>query len=204
MTLAALRKCTPETIALLRKRYLAYHETVRGEPLAGCVLLDKNPNHTSLIIGLYRLFPESRFVFALRDPRDVVVSSYMRNFALTEFSAGYLTWGSTCALYAHEMNVWLRIRDLLADRWTEVKYEQTVANLEQTARKVLGFLDLPWDARVLDYRDVSKQKTVRSPTHTEVRQPVYGTSVGRWQHYEQWLGPYMARLEPYIKLFGYD
>ncbi len=128
----------------------------------------------------------------------------MRYFSLSEFSASYLTWGSTCALYAHEMNVWMRMRSLLPKNWIEIKYEDTVADIEQTARDVISFLGLSWDDRVMKYREHSSRKLVNSPTHAEVRKPVYQSSVGRWKNYEPQLGPYLSRLEHYVKAFGYD
>jgi hypothetical protein len=203
LTLDALNRTPTERLALQRRRYLDYMEAALGEPLAGRVHLDKNPNHTSLIAGLYRLFPESKFLVALRDPRDVVVSAYLRNFNLTEFSACFLTWGGTCLMYAFEMGVWLRMRDMMEGNWLEVKYEDTVADLPAQARRALAFLGLQWDGSVLNYRETGKGKVVNSPTHEAVREPVYSHAVGRWRHYERHLAPYLDRLEPFVKALGY-
>lgn len=193
-----------DALAALRERYLARHEAILGEPLAGRVLLDKNPNHTSLAAALFRLFPESRVLFALRDPRDVVVSCYMRLFTLSEFSACFLTWGSTCYLYGFEMTVWLKFRELITGHFVEIKYEDTVRDLEGQARKSLDALNLPWDAAVMSYRESGRHKVVNSPSHAEVRRPVYGNAVGRWRNYEKYLGPYLDRLAPFLRAFGYD
>ncbi len=188
-----------------RTRYLDYMEAALGEPLAGRVHLDKNPNHVSVIAGLVRLFPESRFVVALRDPRDVVVSCYMRSFRLTEFSAAMLTWRSTCEMYAHEMLAWLRYREALPEgSWVQVRYEDTVADVEREARRALDCLGLPWDDSVHAYRERTLGKVVNSPTAGEVRKPVYTSSIARWKHYTEHLEPHMALLEPFIREFGYD
>lgn len=203
LSLEAIQNCSLEQLNVLRLRYVQWHESIAGSELAGKVHLDKNPNHTSLLVGLYRLFPESKIVFALRDPRDVIVSTYLRFFSLSEFSASYLTWETTCALYAHEMNVWLKIRSLLPENWIEVKYEDTVFDLETTARKVTAHLGVDWDPQVLNYR-ADSGKFVYSPTHAEVRKPVYRSSVGRWRNYRQFLEPYLDRLEPFVNAFGYS
>lgn len=202
LSLDALQHCSVDRLNMLRQRYVRAHESIAGTSLQDAVHLDKNPNHTSLLLGLYRLFPEAKFVFALRDPRDVIVSTYMRFFALSEFSASYLTWESTCAIYAHEMNVWLRMRSLLPNDWIEVKYEDTVADLKATACKVTELLGVDWDEGMLNYRD-DQRKFVHSPTHAEVRKPVYGSSVGRWKNYESYLAPQLDRLTPFLKAFGY-
>ncbi len=193
-----------ERLIQQRKCYLDAIEAIQGEPLAGRVHLDKNPNHTSLIAGLYRLFPESRFIVALRDPRDVLVSNYLRHFPLTEFGAGLLTPGSVCAMYASDMNIWLRVREWLEGQWLEVKYEDTVADLSRQAQRAGAFLGLPWDPQALNYRQDMPHKLVNSPSHDAVREPIYKRAVARWKHYERPLGAYFERLTPYLRAFGYD
>jgi len=204
LTLDALRAIPRERLVAQRGRYLDSMEAALGEPLAGRVHLDKNPNHTSLIVGLYRLFPESRFVVSLRDPRDVVVSAYLRTFNLTEFSACFLTWGGSCMIYGFEIGVWLRLRELMEGNWLEVRYEDTVKDLPGEARRALEFLGLPWDEAVTRYRERGKGKVVNSPTHEAVREPVYTRAVGRWRHYEKYIGPYLERLQPFVKALGYE
>jgi hypothetical protein len=153
--------------------------------------------------GLYRLFPESRFVFALRDPRDVVVSAYLRYFPLNEFSAGFLTWGSTCLLYAHEMSVWLRMRRMMKDNWIEVRYEDSVEDIEQQATRVFKFLGLHSETAVTKYRDKMTDKVINSPSHAEARQSIYRHAIGRWKNYQKHLEPYLGRLEPFVDALGY-
>ena len=87
LSIDTLDRCSVAQINELRRRYIRWHEAIADQNLDDAVLVDKNPNHTSLLIGLLRLFPESKILFALRDPRDVVVSTYMRFFSLSEFSA---------------------------------------------------------------------------------------------------------------------
>lgn len=205
MSLQQMCRCSASKLELLRGKYVQFHQAIAGlaPPRRDeYVLLDKNPNHTSHLAGLFRLLPESRFLLALRDPRDVIVSTYMRFFSLSEFSASYITWESTCAMYAHEMRIWLKMRELLAGSWIEIKYEDTVANLADTTRQVLTFLDLDWHDDIL--RDRDDQKFVHSPTHAEVRKPVYQSSIGRWKNYEPYLRPCLAELEPFIRAFGYE
>ncbi len=205
LTVETLNAIPRDTIARERTRYIDYMEAALGEPLSGRVHLDKNPNHTSLLPGLLRLFGESRFIVAQRDPRDVIVSCVLRMFRLTETSAMLLSWETACEMYRFEMETWLRYRDLLdADTWVEVRYEDVVADFEQQARRSLEAVGLSWDERIRDYRTQIIDKHVNSPTHSEVRRPIHTDSIGRWRHYRQHLEPHMHRLEPMIKAFGYD
>lgn len=204
LTATSLQTISRDRLLSQRRRYLDQMEAVLGEPLAGRVHLDKNPNYTSLLAGLIRLFPESRFLFALRDPRDVVISNYLRLYRLTEFSSCFLTWENTCLIYEFDMRIWLKMREIMDGNWLEVRYEDTIEDLERQARRALEFLGLPWDPVVLQYRDQSKHKVVNSPTHEAVRQPIYGHAVGRWRSYEKYLAPILSRLQPFVSTFGYE
>lgn len=205
LTLETLDRIPPKVLDLERERYVDFMEQTLGEPLGDRIHIDKNPNHTSLLPGLLRLFPESKFVVALRDPRDVVTSCVLRTFRLTEFSSMLTSWSTACELYAVEMGAWLRYRTALdADQWVEVRYEDTVADVESVSRRALEVLGVPWDDAVLGYRERTRHKLVNSPTQTEVRQPIYTSAIGRWRHYWKHLEPHMHVLQPFIDAFGYE
>ena len=68
-----------------------------------------------------------------------------------------------------------------------MRYEDMVADLAPVARRVLDFLGVPWDERVLRYYET--KRTVQTSSLWQVRQPIYDSSVGRWQHYARHLAP---------------
>ena len=199
-----LNSLSVERLSRQRDRYLRCHRAIHGQAWDGRIHLDKNPNHMSLVAGLFRLFPESRFIVALRDPRDVVVSAYLRYLPLSEFSAAFLSWENTCAMYVHEMKIWLRMRQLLPDHWLEVAYEDVVKDFEPQVRSVVRFLDLDWDTSVANYRQRTSQRLINSPSHAEARLPIYAHAAGRWRNYEKYLQPLVDALAPFIEAFGYD
>lgn len=204
LTLATLDAVPRSVLDRERRLYLARMQAALGEPIGGRLHLDKNPNHTGLLPGLLRLFPQSRLVVALRDPRDVVTSCVLRTFRLSEFSAMLLDWRSAAELYAVEMGAWLRYRAELDPRsWVETRYEDGIDDPEGEMRRVLAVLGLPWDDAVRDYRARIQHKVVNSPTQTEVRLPPHRNAIGRWRAYEPWLRPCLPILDPFIDAFGY-
>jgi hypothetical protein len=102
------------------------------------------------------------------------------------------------------MHTWLKVRELTPSPWLEFRYEDVVADLEANARRILNFLGVPWDDKVLKFYEHAREKMVRSPTYKDVTQPVYHRSVGRWRHYEQQLSPVFKKLAPFVKDFGYE
>lgn len=177
---------TNATLQDQANRYLRLHQEVHGEPWNGRIHLDKNPNHMSLLAGLLRLIPNSKFIVSLRDPRDVIVSCYLRTFPLSEYSSAFLHWESTARLFAHEMAIWQRMRQLMSDNWIEVRYEDTVHDVQHETTRVLSFLGLAANDTSTNHVESSKQKIVNSPTHADVRKPVYANRIGRWEHYAKY------------------
>ncbi|HEY6228814.1 MAG TPA: sulfotransferase, partial [Verrucomicrobiae bacterium] len=174
-----------------------------NEPIAGRVHLDKNPPMTLVLPGLLRLLPETKILFAVRDPRDVVVSCFMQFLPINPNSVCFLTLERTAQRYANDMTVWRKLREVIDSPFLELKYEDAVANLEREARRALAFLDLPWEESVLKYRERLKTKAVGSPTYEAVSQPLYTRAIGRWKNYEEFLQPILPILEPSITAFGY-
>jgi tetratricopeptide (TPR) repeat protein len=195
-------------VARLRERYvtaLAEWAAASGAPAPnGTLLLDKNPGATPLIPVLRALFSKAPVLIALRDPRDVVLSCYMRYLQLNPLSANFLTVERSAAKYAMDMGAWIRFRDLSPEGWTEVKYEDLVGDIEGVARRAIGTLGVAWDDAVLAYRARLEHKIVTSPTYDKVREPVTAKAVGRWKRYEKLLAPAMPHLQAFIKTFGYE
>ncbi|MBL9162368.1 MAG: sulfotransferase [Planctomycetaceae bacterium] len=199
-----LDRLSPDQLDPLRRTYWSSMEGALRTPLSGRMLLDKNPELTMLLPVVARSFPEMRIVFALRDPRDVVLSCYMQRLPLNAVSVHYLTLESAAEKYARTMRAWLKLRETIRNPWLEVRYEETVADLTGQARRVLEFLGLPWDDAVLDYRRRTEQKHVHSPTYEAVTKPIYASSIGRWRNYARQLEPVQKILQPYIDAFGYE
>ncbi len=192
---------TDDAIEGFRADYFRAMESMLRQPVGDRIHLDKNPTLTLFLPVLLRLFPECRLLVALRDPRDVVLSCYLRFLPLNPVSVSFLTIERTAQRYALDMLGWLKYREQLPGPWAEFRYEDTVADLPAAARKATDLLGLPWDERVLAYRE--RQKPVLSPTYEAVAKPVYSTAVGRWRNYAKYLEPVLPTLEPYAQEFGY-
>jgi hypothetical protein len=202
-TLDAFNRIPPERLLALRQRYFDYMAAALNEPIGDRVHLDKNPPLTLVLPGFLRLFPETKVLIALRDPRDVVVSCFMQYLPLNPNSVCFLTLERTATRYANDMAVWRKLRGIIDSPWLELRYEDTVANLEREARRAFEFLQLPWEPEVLNYRERLKTKAVASPTYQAVQQPLYTRAIGRWRNYQKFLEPCLPILEASIKAFGY-
>jgi len=127
----------------------------------------------------------------------------MQYLPLNPNSVCFLTIERTAQRFANDLCIWRKLREMIASPWLEVRYEETVANLEREARRALEFLGLPWEPQVLNYRERLRRKAVGSPTYEAVSQPIYTRAIGRWKNYQKFLEPYLPILQPSIDAFGY-
>ena len=74
----------------------------------------------------------------------------------------------------------------------EVDYEETVADLEGVARRLIAWCGVEWEPACLDFHQT--KRPVSTASTVQVRQPVFRTSVGRWKHYEQSLSTLLSAL----------
>jgi hypothetical protein len=202
--LSVLESSPLDALQHARSSYFRSAELLLGRPVGDRLLMDKNPALSFLIPLLVRIFPEIKLLIVLRDPRDVILSCFMQPIPLITGSATYLALGRTVDEYVALMSLWQKLKPMLEGRYLEVRYEDMVEDLDSVARKTLDFLGLPWDECVLGFDKHARQKVVRSPTYADVTQPIYKRAKGRWQHYQRYLEPYLPKLEPFVKAFGYE
>lgn len=204
MTLASLDQLSGTPHGRLLERYFKFLRGGGAEVSPQKLIVDKNPSTTAALPVWLRVFPRSKIVIALRDPRDVVVSCFFQNIPLTWANASFLDLEKTARFYADYMDVWLRLKELGGFDWVETRYEDTVAALEAEGKKIMNFLGLEWRPEQATYYEKSGRKFLHAPTYQDVAKPVYRRAVGRWRHYEAMLAPLQSVLDKYIKTFGYD
>ncbi len=201
--LSALDSLPARTLRQVRADYFCGAESFLGQRVGDRLLVDKNPALTYDIPSVARIFPETKFIIALRDPRDVCLSCFMQAWPLLPDTVPWLSLETTIQHYALLTSYWQALKPCLGEFALEVRYEDTVENVEATARRTLEFLGLPWNERVLHFYEDAQKKIVRSPTFAEVGKPIYKTAIARWKNYEKYFEPHLKTLEPVLKSLGY-
>ena len=167
--------------------------------------VDKNPLNMVRLPLLQNFFPRSRIILAVRHPCDVVLSCYMQNFRAPAFALTFETLESTAQMYDRVFTHWYTAAGQLQLPVLTWKYEDLVADTEGRARVLFDFLQLPWHDDLLAFTERAKDKgAIKTPSYTQVVEPVNARAVGRWQAYEAYFTPaVMAHLAPWIARFGY-
>ena len=202
-SLQAFMETSPQALSEDQQRYWRRVEDYLPGGPQGRLLVDKMPLNTLLLPVLVKLFPAARFIFALRDPRDVVLSCFMQTFALNEAMRHFLALQETADFYAAVMEIGRRSLAALPERIHQVRYEDLVEDTEREARSLLEFLGLQWDPGVLDVQATAKRRRINTPSYHQVARPIYKDAQQRWKRYEKQLQPVMGMLEPFVEAFGY-
>src|ERR1700722_2851780 len=189
--LQILDSASPHQLQQSRENYFRLIERFLGKPVGDRLLVDKNPSLTAMIPSIIGILPETKFLVALRDPRDVCLSCFMQSLQINPVSSTYLSLHTTVNEYVSLMGFWRAIMPKMRNPHLEVRYEDLVEDLESVARRTLEFLGVPWDARVLGFDKHAQTKMVRSPTYADVKKPIYKGAMGRWKHYQKYLEPYL-------------
>jgi len=202
--LQALDSVPVSVIRQARENYYRCMELFLERKIGGRLLVDKNPALNLMIPMVVRAFPETKFLVALRDPRDVVISCFMQALPLTPISSAYLSLEGTVHQYANVMGFWLEMLPRMGGQWIYVRYEELVADLPAVARTTLDFLGIGFEENVLKFYEHARTKRVNSPSHLDVQKPIYRSAVGRWRNYQKYLDPYLTGLERFLRAFNYS
>lgn len=187
-----------------RNAYWRRAEAVLKDDIARPLIIDKAPLNTAQLPLIARLFPEARIIFALRDPRDCVMSAFQQYFQLNVGMAYFLDMQTSAVFYDKVMTIGELTRRKSNLVFHEVRYERVVENFDAEVAAVLNFLGVEWDDSVRDYRETAKRRAVNTPSLRQVIQKPYATSIGKWRNYRDGMASALPVLAPWVEKFGYD
>ncbi|HEX3675406.1 MAG TPA: sulfotransferase [Rhizomicrobium sp.] len=191
------------TIADWRARYWA-RVREHGAEVAGKVFVDKYPLTMMKLPLVAKLFPGARILFALRDPRDVILSCYRRSFGMNASMFEFLDLARAAKFYAAAMGLAAIYRTRLDLPWHDLRHEALIANFEGEVRKLCDFLGVAWSPEMHDFAIHAKSRTIRTPSSIQVVKGLNREGMAQWRHYETELAPVMDVLVPCVKAFGYE
>jgi tetratricopeptide (TPR) repeat protein len=201
--LANLRELKPEEALERRRLYWSSVRQAMGEAIGNRIFVDKMPLHTVALPLISQLFPDARILFALRDPRDVVLSCYRRRFRINSAMFEFLTLEGAARYYDTVMQLAALARGRLPLNLIEVRHEAVVADFDSEIRKVLDFVGVPWDPRVRDF-STQVRAIHKTPSAPQVARGLNADGVAQWRRYQAQLASVTPVLAPWVHRFGYD
>ncbi|MEZ0223653.1 MAG: sulfotransferase [Alphaproteobacteria bacterium] len=179
--------------------------TEHGAAAPGKILVDKHPLnilHAGLIA---RVFPDAKFILALRHPCDSVLSCFMQWFAINPAMVRFLDLEDAARFYDEAFGLWEHYTKVLNLNVHTIYYEDVVADFQPTVAALLQFLGLEWTDAVLEFDKTAREKgRIKTPSYTQVTQKIYTRASGRWLRYRDHMKSVLPILQPHALKHGYS
>jgi len=168
-----------------------YIDSTRPDTDLSPRFIDKLPLN-SLYVGLIHLaLPQAKIVYVQRNPMDsclaifkqIFTQGYPFSYDLAELSHYQI---AHYQLMAH----WQKV---LPGVVHTVSYEKLVTQLQRKTEQLLAYCDLPWQSQCCEFEQNTTAATTASAS--QVRQPVYTSSVGKWKHFSKQLSGVQKQFE---------
>ncbi len=157
--------------------------------------IDKFPGNFLHVGLIKRLFPESIVIDVRRDPRDTAISAWRQLFNVgNEFSSTFDNIFSYYQSYLALLDHW---RTIYPEQIKVLNYEQLVTAPTEEIQGLLEFCGLETEAGCFEF--YKHERNVTTPSVSQVKQPMYTSSIRQWQHYAEFLPSEMAKLGSLIK-----
>jgi Flp pilus assembly protein TadD len=200
--LAKLERMTERELEPYREDYWSFVRSCGVEP-KGKLFIDKNPFNTLKLPLIAKLFPRAKIVFAIRDPRDVVLSCFRRRFNINASTYDLLDLGRAAMFYVGNMQFAEMFRSKVRLDWRELMFERLIADFAGETRDLCDFLGLEWRPEMIDFANRARRGGVASASSAQIARGLNTDGAGQWRRYKAELEPVRAVLRPWAERYGY-
>ena len=176
-----LAEMNPEEFRKLGEQYLADAKAFRH---GKAHFIDKMPNNFRHLGLIHLMLPNVKIIDARREPMACCFSNLKQLYAKgQEFTYSVEDIARYYRTYLELMRHWQRV---LPGRILLVHHEDVVDDLEGNVRRILEFCGLQFEPQCIEF--YKTQRSVRTASSEQVRQPIYREGLDQWKNFEPWLG----------------
>lgn len=198
--MAALREASDDELEPLRQVYWRQVESFGYRPDRK-VFIDKSPFNAPRLAAIARLFPDAKIIFAVRDPRDVLLSCFRTVFRVNLFTFELMKIEQGARFYSRYMALAQLFREKLPLEFLMLRHEDLLDDFEGEIARVCSFIGIDLKPGMLDFANSSRR--VATPSAHQLRGGLSRRGAGQWHHYESELAPALPHLQPWIETYGY-
>ena len=179
---------TPEQREQMGKSYIEETKIHRKD---APMFTDKMPNNFRHIGLIHLILPNAKIIDARRYPLDCCFSMFKQLFAQgQEFTYGLEEAGSYYNSYVRLMDHWDKA---LPNKILRVNNEDVIEDLDGQVRRILDYLELPFEEQCISFHETDR--SVRTASSEQVRQPINKKGMDRWKPYAKNLKPLLDNLD---------
>jgi tetratricopeptide (TPR) repeat protein len=184
---AVLAQLTPADFRRLGEKYLGDTRAYRSGKAR---FIDKMPNNFRHIGLIHLMLPNAKIIDARREPMAGCFGNLKQLFASgQEFAYSIDDIARYYRTYLELMRHW---NGVLPGRVLRIQHEDLVDDLDGNVRRLLDYCGLEFEPACIEF--YKTERSVRTASSEQVRQPLYREGLDQWRHYEPWLGALRAAL----------
>ena len=189
-----LRNLDPSQLSEFGQKFIEDTRIHRG---SAPFFIDKMPNNFRHIGLINLILPNAKIIDARRHPMGCCFSGFKQLFAEgQDFTYGLEEVGTYYKDYVELMDHWDKV---LPGKVLRVQYEDVVADLDTQVRRILDYCGLDFEDSCISFHET--ERSVRTPSSEQVRQPIYQSGVDQWKNFEANLEPLKKALGPVLKRY---
>ncbi len=178
----ALAGLSSEQLLRLGEKYLADTRVYRTDKP---YFIDKMPNNFRHIGLIHLILPNAKIIDARREPMACCFSNLKQLFASgQEFTYSITDIARYYRTYLELMRHWEMV---LPGKVLRVQHEEVVDDLDGNVRRILDFCGLDFEPGCVEFHKT--ERSVRTASSEQVRQPIFRDGLDQWKNYESWLEP---------------
>jgi tetratricopeptide (TPR) repeat protein len=176
-----------EQLHALGDKYLADTRIYRTDKPR---FIDKMPNNFRHVGLIHLMLPNAKIIDARREPMACCFGNLKQLYARgQEFAYSIDDIARYYRTYLELMQHW---DAALPGQVLRVQHEDVVDDLEGSVRRILDFCELPFEPACLEFHRT--ERSIRTASSEQVRQPIFREGLDQWRHYEAWLEPLRVAL----------
>jgi tetratricopeptide (TPR) repeat protein len=177
-----------DELTALGKQYLSNCQPRRklGRPY----FIDKAPRNFIDIGLIHLILPNAKIIDVRRHPLGCCFSNFSQYYSSGQPFTYSLT--DLGIYYRDYVRLMAHYDEVLPGKIHRIYYEDVVGTFEKEVRRLLDYLELPFEEQCLRFHDSARY--VRTASSDQVRMPIYKNAVEHWRNFEPWLDPLKAEL----------
>ena len=186
-----LRNLDPSQLSEFGQKFIEDTRIHRG---SAPFFIDKMPNNFRHIGLINLILPNAKIIDARRHPMGCCFSGFKQLFAEgQDFTYGLEEIGTYYKDYVQLMDHWDKV---LPGKVLRVQYEDVVEDLDTQVRRILDYCGLDFEDSCISFHET--ERSVRTPSSEQVRQPIYQSGVEQWKNFDEFLDPLKEALGPVL------
>jgi len=183
-----IKKSTTIDMKRLGGRYI---HAIKGYGANAAHLIDKTPLNFLYIGLIKKALPNAKIVHLSRHPLDSCFAMFKTLFRMGyPFSYSLEDLAQYYVAYHQLMEHW---RHVFSGGFFDLNYQSLVESPKTQIKNLLNYCQLEWQPEVMEFHKNKSPSATASAS--QIRQPIYESSVQKWSHYEKQLSPLKLSLE---------